>query len=122
MTNHNSDRIAHYRRNAVVDFHGYTKLQEFNVLLKEEKRKIIETDAANFKKLKDSLDKFKKLSFEEYETFDEKLEEILERNNIFCFPKGWKNGKKKVEEIVVDEPRIQQPYRYYYYYYYFTIL
>jgi len=88
-------------------------LQEFNVLLKEEKRKVIETDKAHIKKLRDALDKYKKLSFEDYQTVDEKMDEILDRNNIFCFPRGWKNGKKKLVEKNEEETaiKLKQPYR-----------
>jgi len=98
----------------VTNFYGYTKLQEFNVLLKEEKRKIIETDKANIQKLRDALEKFKKLSIDEYETVDEKIEEIFERDSIFSFPRSWKKGKKQIEDSAIEEPvaKAKQPYRY----------
>jgi hypothetical protein len=101
----------------VTNFYGYTKLQEFNVLLKEEKRKLIETDKAHIQKLRDALEKFKKLSIDEYETVDEKMDDIFERDSIFSFPRSWKKGKKHIEDSAVgliEEPvaKAKQPYRY----------
>lgn len=86
-------------------------MQEFNVLLKEEKRKIIETDRAHIKKLRDALDKYKKLTFEDFQTVDEKLDEILDRNNIFNFPRSWKNGKRTIENTEEEIVIKKQPYR-----------
>ena len=98
----------------MTDFHGYTKLQEFNILLKEEKRKLIEADKEHIEKLRNALERFKKLSLDDYETVDEKLEQIFERNSVFCFPRSWKQGKKKIEGNTSEEivTKAKQPYRY----------
>jgi hypothetical protein len=58
---HSVSRIAHYRRNAVTSFYGFNRLQEFNVLLKEEKRKLIATDKANVARLKEALESFRRI-------------------------------------------------------------
>ena len=61
---------------------------------------------------------FKKLSIDEYETVDEKMEEIFERASIFSFPRSWKKGKKHIEDsavgMMIEEPvaKAKQPYRY----------